>query len=106
MRWKAMSVALLLILFIQCGEDSTNIGNAQGPGTPVAAVMYELFSAEEAGEFRFPTDTKAAVGFRMTRIEDELRAIEATPVFTVDGNHNLEDRWVTNTELLRIIVFK
>ncbi len=106
MRWKALSIALLLILFVQCGEDSTNSGNAQGSGTPVTAEMYEFFSAEEAAEFRFPTGVKAVVGFRMTRIEDELRAIEATPVFTSDGTHNLEDRFVTNTELLRIIVYK
>ena len=106
MRWKALSIALLLILFLQCGEDSTNSGNAQGLGTPVSAEMYELFSAEEAAEFRFPSDTKAVVGFRMTRIEDELRAIEATPVFTTDGTHNLADRFVTNTELLRVIVYR
>ncbi len=106
MRWKALSIALLLILFLQCGEDSTNSGNAQGDGTPVAAEMYEFRSAEEAADFRFPSDTKAVVGFRMTRIEDELRAIEATPVFTTDGTHNLVDRFVTNTELLRIIVYR
>ena len=52
MRWKALSIALLLILFLQCGEDSTNSGNAQSDGTPVAAEMYEFRSAEEAAEFR------------------------------------------------------
>lgn len=106
MRWKALSLALLAVVFFQCGGDTpmTN-GNADPTGKPATAEVYEFKTPEELQAFRFPTDTKGTLGFRVTRIEKELIPFTATPVFVTDGRHALKDDFI-NTDVIRIFVFR
>ena len=107
MRWKLLSFALLLALFIQCGEDTGMDGNAQPVGTPVSAEMFEFRNADELRGFRFPTDAKGAVGFRVSKIEQELVTFDVTPFFVTDGQHSLDRRLsFINTEVVRILVYR
>lgn len=105
MRWKVLSAALLGILFLQCGEDSTTPGNANPAAKQAAVEVYEFRTPEELKAFRFPKDTKGTLGFRVTRIEKELQAIRSTPVFVSDGQHAIDDGFI-NTEVIRILVFR
>ena len=105
MRWKLLSFVLLAVVFFQCGEDSTTNGNAEPVGKPVAVEMFEFRTPEELRNFRFPTDVKGSLGFRLTKIEKELEPFRTTPIFTEEGLHQLDDAFV-NTELIRILVFR
>ena len=104
MRWKLLSFALLLVVFLQCGDDSMN-GNADPIGEPAATEIFEFRTPEELREFRFPTDVKGATGFRLTKIEKQLESFRVVPIFTEDGGHSLDDGFI-NTELIRIIVWR
>jgi len=106
MRWKVLSFLLLMVVFLQCGDETpTTNGNAETKGKPVTAEVYEFTTPEELQAFRFPTDTKGTLGFRVTRIEKELVPFNATPVFVSDGRHALKDDFI-NTDVIRIIVFR
>ncbi|GIX06498.1 MAG: hypothetical protein KatS3mg115_0901 [Candidatus Poribacteria bacterium] len=105
MRWKWVALGLLLLLFWQCGEDTDQNGNAQSPGTTASVEVYEFRTPDELRAFRFPTDVKGAIGFRLTRIEKQLEPFRVTPISVEDGRHDLDDDFV-NTELIRILVFR
>ncbi|MBM3215055.1 hypothetical protein FJZ36_09095 [Candidatus Poribacteria bacterium] len=106
MRWKLLSLVLLVIVFLQCGGDTPMPnGNAETKGKSATVEIYEFKTAEELKAFRFPTDTKGTLGFRVTRIEKELVPIRSTPVFVSDGQHALDDSFI-NTDAIRIIVFR
>jgi hypothetical protein len=106
MRWKVLSFVLLVVVFLQCGGDTpmTN-GNADPKGKPATAEVFEFTTPEELKAFRFPSDTKGTLGFRVTRIEKELIPFSATPIFITDGQHTLKDDFI-NTDVIRIIVFR
>lgn len=107
MRWKLVSVALLLVVFLQCGDDSDTDGNAEPVGTPVSAEMFEFTNADDLRDFRFPSDAKGAVGFRVSKIEHELVSFDVTPFFVTDGQHSLDRRLsFINTEVVRILVYR
>ena len=107
MRWKVLSFVLLLVVFVQCGEDSGMDGNADPVGVPVVAEMFEFRSADELRDFRFPSDAKGAVGFRVSKIEKEMTTFDATPFFVLDGQHTLDRRLsFINTDVLRILVYR
>ena len=107
MRWKALSLCLLLALFVQCGEDSPTDSNADPVGTPTTMETFEFRTADELREFRFPLDAKGAVGFRVSKIERELVTFDATPFFVTDGQHSLDRRLsFINTEVVRIVVYR
>lgn len=106
MRWKVLSFALLCVVAIQCGDDAPdNDGNAQTPGVTAKVEIHEFHTPEELKAFRFPTDTKGTLGFRVTRIEKELQPFRSTPVFVTNGQHGIDDQFV-NTDVIRIIVFR
>lgn len=106
MRWRLLSLVLLMVVWLQCGEDgSLTNGNAEPKGKPLTVEVYEFTTPEELRAFRFPTDTKGALGFRVTRIEKELVPVSATPIFVGDGTHALRDDFI-NTDRIRILVFR
>ena len=107
MRWKLLSLVLLVALFIQCGEDSGMDGNADPAGTPLSVEMFEFSNTDDLRGFRFPSDAKGAVGFRVSRIDQELLSYDVTPFFVTDGQHSLDRRLsFINTEVVRILVYR